>query len=237
MRAPTGLTAARRLDVVDIAGGGAGGGDELGAFFDGVYAGAAGDDAAVPWQSAASRDAVARWLTTFDHRHHRRALVVAAGLGDDAAALARLGLEVVAFDQSPTAVAWAAERHPDVDVTWLVADLFDPPAAWIDGFDLVLEVFTIQSIPPESQRRAVAAVRDFVAPGGLLVVVALRRSPDTVPAGPPWPLDPSTLALLEAPDERRPPLERIGGEEIDLAPELELVRRDLRRPATTASPS
>jgi Methyltransferase domain len=222
---------------VEIAGGGERGGGELGVFFDGVYVRAAGDDTAVPWQSAASRDAVARWLTTLDHRHHRRALVVAAGLGDDAAALARLGLEVIAFDQSPTAVAWAAERHPDVAVTWLVADLFDPPATWIDGFDLVLEVFTIQSIPPEEQRRAMTAVRDFVAPGGLLVVVALLRSPDAEPAGPPWPLDPSTLSLLEAPDEHRPPLQPTGGERIDLAPNLQLVRRDLRRPTTTPPPS
>jgi hypothetical protein len=165
-------------------------------FFEAFYASAEGDDTAIPWQDAVSRRLVASWLADFEPGDHRRALVVAAGLGDDAAALAGLGLEVSAFDYAPTAVEWARRRHPDADVNWQVADLFSPPGDWKGAFDLVLEVFTVQTIEPDAQRSAVHAVRDFVGPGGTLVAVALVHDGDSEPQGPPWPLHPSTFDAM-----------------------------------------
>lgn len=216
--------------------------DDLEDLFDGIYADAGRDDAAVPWQRAASREVVGRWLEQLDPSAHRRALVVAAGLGDDAAALARLGLDVVAFDRSTVAVEWAQERHPDVTVAWEVADLFDPPAEWTAAFDLVLEVFTIQSVAPEDQERAAATIAGFVQPGGTLVAVAIVREPGTEPSGPPWPLDPRTLDDLEQERDGWRGMVRTGGEETPLGQVpgpgggesplghgTRLVRRDLRR--------
>lgn len=204
---------------------------EIAAFFDAVYAGAERDAGAIPWQDAASRPMVAHWLEGLDRRAHRRALVVAAGLGDDAAALAATGMEVVAFDRSPAAVEWARERHPDAGVQWEMADLFVPPRGWLSGFDLVLEVFTIQSIPPEDQDRAVDAVAGFVAPGGMLVVVALVRDPDQPPSGPPWPLHPDTLDRLERATGAGPAYELVGELTRALPTGVDLVRREYRRPA------
>lgn len=204
--------------------------DELADMFDGIYTEAGRDDASVPWQHAASRDLVARWLGTLEPGSHRRALVVAAGLGDDAAALARRGLEVVAFDRSPAAVEWAQERHAGARVSWAVADLFDAPAEWVGAFDLVLEVFTVQSVPPELQVRAAEVIAGFLAPGGVLVVVAVVGEPGATPSGPPWPLDPRTLEHLERPLGSRPALHLRGGEEEPLGPAARLVRRDLQRP-------
>ena len=167
-------------------------------FFDAVYARAGGDDAEVPWQQAISRRWIGDWLSTYEPAGHRRALVVAAGLGDDAAALAALGLDTVAFDHSATAVDWARSRHPDAAVDWQVADLFASPADWLESFDLVVEVFTIQSIDPSRQVEAAAAIRSFVGSGGTLVAVALVHGGRGEPQGPPWPLQPSTLdALLD----------------------------------------
>jgi SAM-dependent methyltransferase len=165
-------------------------------FFDALYSGADGDESAVPWQQAMSRGLIGEWLQDLDPGRHRRALVVAAGLGDDAAALARLGLDVVAFDLSPTAVEWAGQRHPDVAVDWHVADLFHPPADWKAAFDLVVEVFTVQSIPPELQADAAAATRAFLAPGGTLIGIAVVHDGTVEPDGPPWPFDPATLDVL-----------------------------------------
>jgi len=165
-------------------------------FFNDVYEGAAGDDAAVPWQHAISRRMIGEWFETFDPTGHERAIVVAAGLGDDAAAVAEHGLDVVAFDYAPRAVDWAISRHPDADVDWQVADLFAPPVDWIGAFDLVVEVFTIQSNPPVDQPKAAAAIRSFVSPGGTLVAVALVHDGSGEPPGPPWPLHRSTLDLL-----------------------------------------
>lgn len=165
-------------------------------FFDSLYADADGDEAAIPWQQALSRRLIGEWVRDLDPTRHRRALVVAAGLGDDAAALAGPGREVVAFDQSPTAVAWARRRHPDAHVEWRTADLLDPPSEWEAGFDLVVEVFTVQSIPPGEQALAAGAARSFVAPGGTLVAVAVVHDGSLEPEGPPWPLHPGTLDVL-----------------------------------------
>lgn len=200
--------------------------------FNGIYAGAGGDDAAVPWQHAPSRALVERWIAGLDRVAHRRALVVAAGLGDDAAALAALGFEVTAFDRSEAAIAWARERHPDVAVTWEVADLFDPPAAWAGAFDLVVEVFTIQSIPVVDQGGAASTIAGFVGSDGTLFLVALVHEPGFDSTGPPWPLDRSTLDGLEAQVDGGPGLERRGGDEAELGPSVRLVTRELHRPVT-----
>ncbi len=166
-------------------------------FFDGIYSRAEGDDGAVPWQHAVSRRFIEPWLDAFQPATgHQRAVVVAAGLGDDAAALAAHDLAVTAFDAAPTAVDWARRRHPDAAVEWHVADLFDLPTEWSAGFNLVVEVFTVQSIAPERQAAAASAVRSLLAPGGTLVAVALVHDGAMEPQGPPWPLHPSTFERL-----------------------------------------
>ena len=105
-------------------------------FFDAMYASADGDDGAVPWQQAISRPLIAEWMEAAQLAAGTRAMVVAAGLGDDAAALARKGVDVTAFDFSPTAVEWAGRRHADLDVSWNQADLFELPSEWAEAFDL-----------------------------------------------------------------------------------------------------
>ncbi len=165
-------------------------------FFDAIYNRAGGDEAAVPWQQAMSRQFISQWLADFQPRGDERAIVVAAGLGDDAAALAERGLDVVAFDFSPTAVDWARSRHADTAVDWHVADLFNPPGEWDESFDLVVEVFTVQSIEPPRQAEAAVAVRTLLRPGGTLVAVALVHDGTVEPDGPPWPLHPSTIEVL-----------------------------------------
>src|SRR5215472_10485502 len=56
-----------------------------------------------------------------------RALVVGCGLGDDAEELARLGMQVVAFDVASAAVESARRRFPASTVRYEVADLLAPP--------------------------------------------------------------------------------------------------------------
>jgi SAM-dependent methyltransferase len=133
-----------------------------------------------------------------------RALVVGCGLGDDAELLARLGYAVVAFDYSPTAIGRARERFPESQVDYVVADLLDPPAEWSRAFDLVVEVFTVQSLPPDVRATAIANIAGFTA--GRLLVVATKGEPID---GPPWPLTreqiesfPLTLESLETPGGR-----------------------------------
>ena len=120
-----------------------------------------------------SRPLFDAWYETLGEVRGVTALVVASGLGDDAAALATKGFDVTAFDGSPTAVEWARGRHGDAAVDWHVADLFATPPDWRGAFDLVVEVFTVQSIAPDLEVAAAEAIRSFVAPGGTLVAIAI----------------------------------------------------------------
>ncbi len=194
-------------------------------FFDSMYANAAGDDAAVPWQGAMSRSLINEWIDGATFASGTRAMVVAAGLGDDAAALARRGLDVTAFDFSPTAVDWARTRHGDVDVDWHQADLFDLPDEWSGSFDLVVEVFTIQSTPPDRQPEAADAVRRLVAPGGTLVAILLEHLGSDEPSGPPWPLATSTVDRLVT------DLSEVERHTIEVRDDVVCHRIELTRPA------
>lgn len=163
------------------------------AWFEALYRGASGDAAAIPWADLAPHPAIVRWLDAAGPLAGRRAIVVGCGLGDDAVEVARRGAVTTAFDLSDTAVAWCRRRFPDAPVAWTTADLLATPAAWRRAFDLVVEVFTIQSMPPALRERAIAAVADLLAPGGRLVVVARTRGEDEAAQGPPWPLTPREL--------------------------------------------
>jgi SAM-dependent methyltransferase len=156
-------------------------------WFEPLYAAAARGDAELPWDHAESDPMLVEWLAAHEFRAGARALVVGSGLGRDAEHLARLGYDTTAFDVSATAIATTRARFPDSPVRYVAADLTDPPAQWRHAFDLVLESFTVQAMPPGFHPVAIANVASFVAPGGTLLVHASCR----VRAGhtpPPWPL-------------------------------------------------
>ncbi|NMO56271.1 class I SAM-dependent methyltransferase [Actinoplanes sp. TBRC 11911] len=159
-------------------------GDATG-WFERLYAEAGDGRAEVPWD----RPDAAESLRGADLAAGagRAALVVGCGPGRDAEFLAGLGYATTAFDISDTAIRLARERHPDTRVDYHVADLFDPPPQWRRSFDLVVESNNVQALPRELRARAISAVRDFVAPGGTLLVLAFA-SATADDDGPPWPL-------------------------------------------------
>jgi SAM-dependent methyltransferase len=163
-------------------------GDALG-WFEELYASASGEASRMPWADLFPNPNVIEWL----NREHvagsgRRALDVGCGLGDDAEELARRGFHTTAFDISPTAIAWCHQRFPETAVRYVVADLFDAGPGWQNGFDFVLESYTLQVLPPELRQRAVERIAAFVAPGGLLLVIARAREPEDPAGQMPWPL-------------------------------------------------
>ncbi|HVS17023.1 MAG TPA: class I SAM-dependent methyltransferase, partial [Planctomycetota bacterium] len=136
------------------------------------------------------------WLASTAGLAGKRTLVVGCGLGEEAEQAALAGCAVTAFDVSPTAIAWAQRRVPATPVHYRVADLFDPPASFRASFELVIEIYTVQALPPELRERALDAVAGFVAPGGTLFVLARGRDDDAPPGDVPWPLSRAELARL-----------------------------------------
>ena len=107
---------------------------------------------------------------------------------------------------------------------YVVADLLDPPADWRRRFDLVVESLTVQSLPDDLRPRAIERVRDLVAPGGTLLVVAAARDAAAGPVqGPPWPLTREEIDAFAGDGLAPVGVERLGG------PGTDRWRAELRR--------
>jgi len=161
--------------------------DERLAWFEALYRDAGSDAARVPWARLAPHPGLEHWSRKAGPASGR-AIDVGCGLGDNAEFLAELGYSVTAFDLSESAIAWARRRFPESSVSYAAADLFDLPAEWIGGFDLVSEVYTLQALPAEIRQEALRAIASLAAPGGAVVVVCMARNADEAADGPPWPL-------------------------------------------------
>src|SRR5687768_4724270 len=172
-------------------------GDPLG-WFDLLYRAAEGQRAIIPWADLRPNPHLAEWLD-FAALSPGRALVIGCGLGDDAELLASRGWSVVAFDISAEAIRWSRERFPQSAVEYQVVDLFDAPGNWRHQFDLVVEAYTLQVLPPALRTRAVPLIADWVSVGGLLYLIARGREESDPPGQMPWPLtQPEVRAFADA---------------------------------------
>ena len=168
-------------------------------WFEPLYAEADGDPTAIQWADLTPNSALVAWLDGLpDPLNGRRALVVGCGLGDDAEELARRGATVTAFDISPTAVDWCRRRFPESSVRYVVADLLEPPEAWHAAFDLVIEIYTLQVLPPGPRGRAAEQLAQLLAPSGRLLVIARARALDESAGEMPWPLTRDELHQFSA---------------------------------------
>jgi SAM-dependent methyltransferase len=157
--------------------------------FEAIYTGAEAGAAKPPWDYGAARPQLVEWAEAQNLAGGGgEALVVGCGYGADAEFLALLGFRTTGFDFAPTAIAGARRKHPDTQVTYVVADVLDLPREWQGRFDLVVESLTVQSMPPEQHTVAARNIAGLVAPRGTLLVLATTRDEDSEVTGPPWPL-------------------------------------------------
>ncbi len=171
-------------------------------YFDAIYAAAGGDPQRLPWARPGSgaSPAFVNWLNAAAPslvRCGARVAVAGCGPGFDAREAMRRGYEVVGFDCSRTAVAWARRLDPDRSASYVQADLFDPPARWIHRFDLVAEIDNVQSLTPDLHAEAIESLANLMAPHGrLLMICRAADEPVGLEGGPPWP--PTEQELLQA---------------------------------------
>lgn len=162
-------------------------------WFERLYAEAENGTAVVPWDRGAPHPLLVEWAERSGlDGHGMRAVVIGSGLGEDAEYLARRGFTTAGFDIAPTAIDAAQRRFAGSRVQYLVADLLDLPVRWQRAFDLVVEIFTVQALPPGYRRQATHNASRMVAPGGTLLVIAAAPDMDVGKeniGGPPWPLD------------------------------------------------
>ena len=150
--------------------------DDPTGWFDGIYRDADGDHTAVFWADLEPNPWLLGWLADSPARGDRRtAIVVGCGVGDDAEALSEAGYRVTAFDISPEAIRLCRNRYPDTRVEYVVADLFDYPRRWAEGFDVVYECNTIQVLPGRYRVMARDAMVSLLSPGGHLLVSCRSR--------------------------------------------------------------
>ncbi|MEM7581659.1 MAG: class I SAM-dependent methyltransferase [Mastigocoleus sp.] len=173
-------------------------------WFETLYSQANQDTGQVPWANLKIHPYLQDWLDKSSLNTQNKStkstkstLVVGCGLGDDAEALQKLGLQVTAFDISPTAINWCKQRFPDSQVNYQVADLFNLPPEWNQAFDLVIEIRNIQALPLNVRTEAIELVASLVASKGKLVVITRFRNTDAEPEGPPWALSEKELAQFQ----------------------------------------
>jgi pimeloyl-ACP methyl ester carboxylesterase/2-polyprenyl-3-methyl-5-hydroxy-6-metoxy-1,4-benzoquinol methylase len=166
-------------------------------WFDRLYAAGAAGEVDMPWDRSRPNQMLVDWASAREHTGGR-AVLVGAGLGVDAEYVASLGYDTTAFDVAPTAVELARTRHPESTVDYRVADLLDLPADLVGGFDLVVEIYTVQALPVDYRQAAVTGVASLVAAGGTLFVLAFRTDSDGERSGPPWPLTRAELDSFTA---------------------------------------
>jgi SAM-dependent methyltransferase len=197
-------------------------GDDIG-WFERLYAESQRDGSAISWLDMEPNPYLVEWLAQRPQPPTGLGLVVGCGYGDDAELLAAAGLDVTAFDVAASAIARCRARFPQSRVNYELADALHLPAAWTRAFDFVFDAYTIQVLSGAARAACALAMGNFVAPNGVLLVVARGRGDGDPEGQMPWPLTRAeldgfavlglTLARLgDVIEPGDPPVRRFGAE-------------------------
>ena len=154
----------------------------------------------VPWANMSTHPRFAGWLkeNKLDGKG-KKALVVGCGMGDDAIELEHLGFDVTAFDISESAIELCKRRFPDSKVNFVVADLLKGIPEWKKEFDFVLEIYTIQALPPKYEEILIQNLVELVASHGeLLMITEVQEGKRDFEYGPPWLLNSDYIEKFES---------------------------------------
>lgn len=154
----------------------------------------------VPWANMAPHPLFKDWITKQPNTNDgNTALVIGCGMGDDAIELELQGFDVTAFDVSNSAIKLCKTRFPNSSVEFIQADLIKGISKWHRKFDLVLEIFTVQALPPKYEKTLIKNITDFVSDNGKLIVITeVQQGKRTYQNGPPWLLNHEYIESIES---------------------------------------
>ena len=157
-------------------------------WFETLYSESNDSGSGVPWANMAPHPIFKKWIDQSSPiENEKTALVVGCGLGDDAIELETKGYKVTAFDVSESAIELCKKRFPSSKVEFTKGDLIEGVSEWNKKFDLVLEIFTIQALPPKYEDVLIKNISDFVSYNGQLVLITeVQSEKRTYENGPPW---------------------------------------------------
>jgi ubiquinone/menaquinone biosynthesis C-methylase UbiE len=98
-----------------------------------------------------------------------RLLELGCGTGNDAARLAREGIEVVALDVSGEAIEQALQKFHELGIEFLVADMAHPLAFPDAAFDAVMSNVALHMFSEQTTRTLFAEIARVIRPGGLFL--------------------------------------------------------------------
>ncbi len=191
-------------------------------WFETLYAKTSRAGEGVPWANMATHPLFKSWLNENEIRGRgKTALVVGCGLGDDAIELETRGFDVTAFDVSASAIELCKTRFPESEVEFVQADLIKGVSGWYRKFDLVLEIFTIQALPPKYEKKVIQNIADFVAEDGrLLLITEIQQNKRSYENGPPWLLNDDYVQSFETADLRH--ISQIKSQNTEMGDEIHL---------------
>lgn len=168
-------------------------------WFETLYADSDDKGQGVPWANMAPHHIFKQWIDQSPPiTEDKTALVIGCGLGDDAIELENKGYKVTAFDVSESAIELCKKRFQTSEVNFVTADLIKGVSDWHKKFDLVLEIFTIQALPPKYEDALIQNISDFVTDDGQLVLITEVQSEKRIyENGPPWLLNHDYIQSFE----------------------------------------
>lgn len=168
-------------------------------WFETLYSESNNSGDGVPWANMEPHPIFKKWIDDNSPlKNEKTALVIGCGLGDDAIELETKGFKVTAFDVSESAIELCKKRFPASKVEFITADLLEGVSKWYKKFNLVLEIFTIQALPPKYEDKLIKNISDFVSDKGQLIVITeVQSEKRTYENGPPWLLNHDYIKAFE----------------------------------------
>ncbi len=127
----------------------------------------------------------------------RKVVVPGCGPGHEARWLASHGAYTTGLDISPLAVGQAQALDPGGSVKFAVADFLDPATPFRGSFDQLWEHTCFCALDPSMREAYVAAARNILQPGGLIVgIFFINPEMEVGENGPPFGIKGVALELL-----------------------------------------